>query len=83
MAVPSLPTFAQVTLKGRTDDEDAAAEAHPFDECVSKKLDNVKALLALHICLYNFCRTHKTIRVTPAMEAGIARHIWTLPEFPL
>jgi len=35
------------------------------------------ALVLLH---YNFCRVHKTLRVTPAMEAGLADHIWTLEE---
>jgi hypothetical protein len=29
---------------------------------------------------YNFCRVHQTLRVTPAMEAGLADHIWTLDE---
>jgi len=29
---------------------------------------------------YNFCRVHQTLRVTPAMEAGIADHVWTLDE---
>jgi hypothetical protein len=29
---------------------------------------------------YNFCRVHQTLRVTPAMEAGIADHVWTLEE---
>jgi hypothetical protein len=29
---------------------------------------------------YNFCRIHKTLRVTPAMEAGIADHVWSLEE---
>jgi hypothetical protein len=29
---------------------------------------------------YNFCRIHQTLRVTPAMEAGIANHIWTIEE---
>jgi hypothetical protein len=29
---------------------------------------------------YNFCRVHQTLRVTPAMEAGIADHVWTLGE---
>jgi hypothetical protein len=29
---------------------------------------------------YNFCRIHKTLRVAPAMEAGIADHVWTLKE---
>jgi len=29
---------------------------------------------------YNFCRVHQSLRVTPAMEAGIADHIWTIEE---
>jgi hypothetical protein len=35
---------------------------------------------ALHFMHYNFCRIHQTLRVTPAMEAGIADHVWTLDE---
>jgi IS1 family transposase len=46
----------------------------------SKKLDNHKAACALHFAYYNFCRKHKSLRVTPAMEAGIADHIWNLAE---
>ncbi len=29
---------------------------------------------------YNYCRVHKTLRVTPAMEAGLSRRVWTLEE---
>ena len=46
----------------------------------SKKLDNHKAACALHFAYYNFCRIHKSLRVTPAMEAGITDHIWTIRE---
>jgi IS1 family transposase len=46
----------------------------------SKKVDNHKAAIALHYMHYNFARIHKTLRVTPAMEAGIADHIWELDE---
>ncbi len=46
----------------------------------SKKLDNHKAACALHFAYYNFCRIHKSLRVTPAMEAGITDHIWSLRE---
>jgi IS1 family transposase len=46
----------------------------------SKKLDNHKAAIALHFMHYNFARIHKTLRVTPAMEAGIADHVWSLDE---
>jgi IS1 family transposase len=46
----------------------------------SKKWENLRAALALHFAYYNFCRIHKTIRCTPAMEAGIAKSIWTLQD---
>jgi hypothetical protein len=46
----------------------------------SKKLDNHKAACAPHFAYYNFCRVHKSLRVTPAMEAGLTDHIWSLRE---
>src|SRR5271165_3716611 len=46
----------------------------------SKKLDNHKAACALHFAYYNFCRIHKSLRVTPAMEAGLTDHLWTIRE---
>jgi IS1 family transposase len=46
----------------------------------SKKWENLDAAYALWFAYYNFCRVHKTLRVTPAMEAGIADHIWTIAE---
>ena len=36
--------------------------------------------VAIHFMHYNFCRIHKSLRVTPAMEAGIADHVWSLEE---
>src|SRR5262249_49438899 len=44
----------------------------------SKKFENLRHAIALHFAHYNFCRVHKTLRVTPAMEAGITDHVWTL-----
>jgi hypothetical protein len=46
----------------------------------SKKLANMKAAIALHFAFYNFCRVHSTLRVTPAMEAGLTNHVWTIAE---
>jgi transposase-like protein/IS1 family transposase len=46
----------------------------------SKKLENLKHAVALHFAYYNFCRVHRSLRVTPAMEAGIADHVWSLSE---
>lgn len=42
----------------------------------SKKLENLKAALALHFFFYNFCRVHLSLRMTPAMKAGITNRIW-------
>lgn len=44
----------------------------------SKKLANLKAACALHFAHYNFCRIHSSLRVTPAMAAGIATEVWPL-----
>lgn len=46
----------------------------------SKKIDNLGYAVALHFMHYNCCRVHQTLRVTPAMEAGIADHVWTIAE---
>ncbi len=46
----------------------------------SKKMENHKAAIALHLAYYNFCRIHQSLRVTPAMEAGITEHVWTIAE---
>ena len=46
----------------------------------SKKVENHAAAIALYFMYYNFGRVHQTIRVTPAMEAGIADHVWSIDE---
>jgi hypothetical protein len=46
----------------------------------SKKLVNLKAAVAVFFAWYNFCRVHQTLRVTPAMEAGLTDHVWTVRE---
>jgi hypothetical protein len=46
----------------------------------SRKLENHAASVALHYMHYNFCRIHQTLRVTPAQEAGLAQHVWSMEE---
>jgi IS1 family transposase len=46
----------------------------------SKKVENHAAAIALYFMYYNFGRIHQTLRVTPAMEAGIAQHVWSVEE---
>lgn len=46
----------------------------------SKKLDNHIHALALYFCFYNFCRIHKSLKVSPAMAAGVADTLWSLDD---
>jgi len=46
----------------------------------SKKVENHEASVALHFMYYNFCRIHTTLRVTPAMAAGVSDHVWSFEE---
>jgi hypothetical protein len=46
----------------------------------SKKMENRAAMAALYFMHYNCARVHQTLRVTPAMEAGIADHVWAIEE---
>lgn len=46
----------------------------------SKKVENLEHAVALHFMYYNFCRIHQTLRVTPAMEAGVTNHLWEIKD---
>src|SRR5438105_5949292 len=46
----------------------------------SKKIENHCYAVALHYMYYNFCKIHQTLKVTPAMEAGLTDHVWSLEE---
>jgi hypothetical protein len=44
----------------------------------SKKVENLRAAVSLHFAHYNFVRQHKSLRITPAMAAGVSDRLWTL-----
>jgi IS1 family transposase len=46
----------------------------------SKKIENMKAAVALHFAHYNFVRIHGSLRITPAMAAGVTNHVWSISE---
>src|SRR3989449_6434571 len=46
----------------------------------SKKIENHAHAVAIHFLHYNFCRVHGSLRVTPAMEALLSDHVWSLEE---
>ena len=45
-----------------------------------KKVESHAAMVALYTTFYNFCRVHRSLRVTPAMQAGLTDHIWDMEE---
>ncbi len=49
-------------------------------DAYSKKLENLKAAVALHFGYYNFVRIHHSLKVTPAMEAGVTSQIWSIND---
>lgn len=70
--------------KRKTEDVNEAAfrvaresMAEPIPITRAKRRKN-PAAVALHYMYYNFCRVHQTLRVTPAMEAGITDHVWSI-----
>ena len=46
----------------------------------SRKLENLKASVALHFFHYNFMRIHSSLRITPAMQAAVTNRIWSFEE---
>lgn len=46
----------------------------------SKKVANLGHAVALHFVYYNYCRVHQTLRVTPAMAAGLTSRVWSIGE---
>lgn len=46
----------------------------------SKKLENLKAAVALHFAHYNFVSIHSTLRMTPAMAAGVTKELWSITD---
>jgi hypothetical protein len=45
-----------------------------------RKVQARRIMLAIYFMYYNFCRVHQTLRVTPAMEAGLSDHVWSISE---
>jgi hypothetical protein len=46
----------------------------------SKKEENLAHAAALHFMYYNFCRIHQTLRITPAIAAGVTDHLWNIED---
>ena len=79
-AADSLVHPAEIVMHVVNGDGENMRRLTRLTNAFSKKWENLKAALALHFAWYNFVRVHKSLRMTPAMEAGIADRIWTIGE---
>jgi hypothetical protein len=61
-------------------DENVDASLHADDECLSNKLENQAASVAIYFTWYNFGRVRQALKTTPAVKAGIASRPWTVEE---
>jgi hypothetical protein len=71
---------ARHTSSERTDRFASGKRLTRLTYAFSKKWENLQAALALHFAHYDFVRIHGSLRVTPAMAAGIADHVWTIED---
>ncbi len=60
--------------------EATEAETAPPDPATEFARKNHALSVALHYMHYNFCRVHKTLRITPAMAAGVTDHVWSVAD---
>ena len=63
--------------------QNLASPVHRFTrlkDTFSKKIENHACAVAFHFMYWNYVRIHQTVRVTPAMEAGLCEHRWTIEE---
>ena len=73
-------TFPQAIPSAKTSHADANAPIHALDQCFFQEIGNHQTAIVLYYMHYNFARVHQTLRVIPAMKAGITNHVWSLEE---
>lgn len=70
----------KISVEAEPHDANVDAPLHSLTNAFSKRVESHAAAIALHFIHYNFARVHKTLRITPAMAAGISDHIWNYEE---
>lgn len=65
---------------GQPDHADVDPPLYSAEQRVLKEAENHVALLGPHFAYYNFCRIHQSLRVTPAMTAGVTTRVWSIEE---
>ena len=80
-ASPTYPMFRPAMLCGKTWAKRMSMRQFTrLTNAFSKKIENLEHAVSLHFMYYNFCRVHQTLRVTHALEAKVADHVWTINE---
>jgi hypothetical protein len=80
MATRTRRTSILPTWNAPSNDAVVDSPVHAVTNAFSKKVENHAAMVALYFMYYNFARVHQTLRVTPAMEAGLSDHVWSIEE---
>jgi len=78
--IPIITRLDQLRGAPESYDENVDAPIYAPDQWILEKGRDHEHALALYFMYYNFCRIHQTLRVTPAMEAGVSDHVWSLDE---
>jgi hypothetical protein len=60
--------------------ENANAPLHAANQASSKKVENRAHAVALHVMYYNFVRIHQTLKISPAMTAGVTDKLWEMSD---
>lgn len=80
LRIPEDPAHVSTSYAERQDLTMRMRRFTNLTNAFSKKVENLAHSVSLHFMYYNFARIHKTLRVTPAMEAGVTNHVWSLEE---
>jgi hypothetical protein len=84
--LPLPPSHIQYKCREKARDKEMSRFPRPFFLFLiyslefSKSLEHLKAAVDLYMTFFNFCRVHKTLRVTPAMESKLTDHVWNIRE---
>ena len=76
----AMSVFVRAYLRVRFGRVESVCQHWRLTNGFSKKIENLEHAVALHFMHYNFCRIHKTLKTTPALEAGVADKLWSIED---
>ena len=77
---PIASTFRELRRAPKSYAANEQPQIYSAHKCLLKEVENHALSVALHYMNYNFCRIHKTLRVTPAMAAGVTDRLWLISD---